>query len=162
MNYFGLIFFILFIQSNLSSASEPGELVPTCQADKALKPTVDPSLLTGKVVLIDFWATWCPPCIQSIPFFNKLGSELRSQGFELLAINVDEDKTTVDDFLKQHPIDYPIAFDPKGECPKVFDVKVMPSSYLIDKNGKIRKVFLGFRDSDQSIIKTEILQLLSE
>ncbi len=126
------------------------------------KQIIDPAKLNGKVVLIDFWATWCPPCIQSMPFFNKLQHELKDEGFEILAVNVDEEQSVVTEFLKAHPVDYPIVYDPEGHCPRAYELKAMPSSYLLDKSGKIRQVFLGFRDSDQNTIKSEIKQLLTE
>lgn len=162
MNYQGLLLLVLTLHSGLSFATDVGQPVPNCHSASSSDPIVNPSQFSGKVVLIDFWATWCPPCIQSIPFFNKLTAELQSQQFEILAVNVDEDKATIEDFLKQHPIDYPTVFNPTGECPQAFEVKAMPSSFLIDKKGIVRKIFLGFRDSDQSAIKAEITRLLSE
>jgi thiol-disulfide isomerase/thioredoxin len=158
----GLLLLALTLHSGLSFATDVGQPVPDCHSESSSILIVNPSQFSGKVVLIDFWATWCPPCIQSIPFFNKLTAELQSQKFEILAVNVDEDKATIDDFLKQHPIDYPTVFNPTGECPQAFEVKAMPSSFLIDKKGIVRKIFLGFRDSDQSAIKAEITHLLSE
>lgn len=153
----------LLLNTCTSNAAEVNEPAPSCPSTETpSKLNVDPGQFTGKVLLIDFWATWCPPCVQSIPFFNKLRNELGANGFEILAVNVDEDKATVDDFLQSHPIEYPVVFDPNGECPKTYDVKAMPSSYLLDKTGKIRKIFLGFRDSEQATIKSEIQHLLSE
>lgn len=112
--------------------------------------------------MIDFWATWCPPCIKSMPFFNGLRNEQSANGFEILAINVDEDGNVAREFLKTHPVDYPIAFDASGECPGIFEVKAMPSSYLLDKSGRVRKIFLGYRDGDQATIRDEVKALLAD
>jgi len=154
------IFLALFLlNSSTCIAVEEGQTAPTCPASTK---DVDPGLYKGKVVIIDFWATWCPPCIKSMPFFNSLKNELPDSGFEILAINVDEDHDAAQQFLQSHPVDYKIAFDPAGDCPKSFEVKAMPSSYLLDKSGKVRKIFLGYRDSDQALFRSEIKALLSE
>ncbi|MDD1620573.1 MAG: TlpA family protein disulfide reductase [Methylococcaceae bacterium] len=152
-----LTFFLL--NSGTCIAVEEGQNTPSCPA---LTKDADLGLYQGKVVLVDFWATWCPPCIKSMPFFNGLRNELAGSGFEILAINVDEENDAARQFLQTHPVDYKIAFDPGAECPKIFEVKAMPSSYLLDKSGKVRKIFLGYRDSDQASIKSEIKALLAE
>lgn len=158
-----LLFTALFlINSGASLAADVGQAAPSCPAVLAeTGKGLDPSHYQGKVVLIDFWATWCPPCIKSMPFFNSLRKELQQNGFEILAVNVDEDSEAARDFLKTNPVDYPIAFDASGECPKIFELKAMPSSYLLDKSGQIRKIFLGYRDADQAAIRAEIQALLA-
>jgi thiol-disulfide isomerase/thioredoxin len=144
-------------------AVEEGQPSPACPAVLTETSTsVDPNTFKGKVVLIDFWATWCPPCLKSMPFFNGLRNELLKNGFEIVAINVDEDSETARQFLQSHPVDYKMAFDPKGECPKIFDVKGMPSSYLIDKKGVVRKIHIGYRESDQTQLREHIQALLGE
>lgn len=116
----------------------------------------------GKVLLIDFWATWCPPCLKSMPFFNSLHNQLQPQGLEIVAINVDEDTQLARQFLKKYPVDYKMGFDPEGNCPSIYNVKAMPSSYLIDKAGKIYHIHLGYRDGDQEEIRQKITALLAE
>ncbi|MGZ4960466.1 MAG: TlpA family protein disulfide reductase [Methylomonas sp.] len=150
---------LLMLYAQICIATEDSQTVPSCPA---LAKDIAPNTYKGKVVLIDFWATWCSPCIKSIPFLNSLRNEQSGSGFEIVAINVDEETDTVHQFLQAHPVDYPIAYDPSGECPKIFDVKAMPSSYLIDKSGKVRKVFLGFRDEDQASIRDSVKALLAE
>ena len=159
-----LIPLILFLAwSNSIYAVEEGQTAPACPAQiQNQTDSLQPAAYLGKVVLIDFWATWCGPCQKSMPFFNRLRNEKLMDGFEIIAINVDEDKQTADDFLKSHPVDYPIAFDPNGECPRIYQVKAMPSSYLLDKSGKIRHVHLGYRDSDQTALREQIQTLLAE
>jgi len=146
-----------------AQAAQQGQQTPECPA--ALTETGDKLALSAyknKVVLIDFWATWCPPCQKSMPFFNELRNQHLKDSFEIVAINVDEDSETAKEFLKTHPVTYPIAFDPSGDCPSVFDVKAMPSSYLVDKAGKIRQIHLGFRDEDQALLREQIAALLAE
>ena len=97
-----------------------------------------------------------------MPFFNHLRNEHQAEGFEILAINVDEDSETARRFLLQHPVDYVMAFDPEGACPKEFQVKAMPSSFMLDKTGKVRHVHLGFRDEDKAVLREQIAALLAE
>jgi thiol-disulfide isomerase/thioredoxin len=154
---------LLLLSSFFSTAAEVGQPAPTCPAIfSRTNVSLDPSDYKGKVVLLDFWATWCPPCIKSMPFFNALHNELGKDGFEVVAINLDEDHDTVSAFLAEHKVNYPIAFDPQGECPKTYDVKAMPSSYLLDKSGIVRKIHLGFRDGDQALLREQIKSLLSQ
>lgn len=147
----------------LAQAVQEGQLPPQCAATLAgSAEKLDISSYKGKVVLIDFWATWCPPCKKSMPFLNGLRNERLKDGFEIIAINVDEDSEEVKQFLSNNPVDYKMAFDPKGDCPAKFEVKAMPSSYLVDRTGKIRKVHLGFRDEDQATIREQVSALLAE
>jgi len=154
---------LLLAASPLTHAVQEGQTPPQCPAvltDKGQK--LDLTAYKGKVVLIDFWATWCGPCQKSMPFLNGLRNERQKDGFEVVAINVDEDSDAARQFLQAHPVDYPIAFDPKGECPSNFNVEAMPSSYFIDKTGKVRKIHLGYRDGDQADIRELISALLAE
>jgi len=146
-----------------AQAAQEGNPPPQCAATMAgSTEKLDLSAYKGKVVLIDFWATWCPPCKKSMPFLNGLRNERLKDGFEIIAINVDEDSEEVRQFLSNNPVDYVMAFDPKGDCPAKFEVQAMPSSYLVDKTGKIRKVHLGFRDEDQAVIREQVSALLAE
>jgi len=140
-----------------------GQQVPACPAMlQTSNKHIDFDKYQGKVVLIDFWATWCPPCKQSMPFLNALRNELFDQGFEVVAINVDEDREQVEKFLLANPVDYQLAYDSSGKCPELFDVKAMPSSYFIDRQGVIRAIHLGYRESDKEHIRLEIDKLLAE
>jgi len=116
----------------------------------------------GKVIYLDFWATWCPPCKKSMPFLNTLRNELQEQGFEIIAINVDEKPEDAINFLNQYPVDYLTALDPKGECPQMYGVMAMPSAYFIDRQGTIRYIHLGFKERDESEIRRRVLELLAE
>lgn len=162
-NRLPLILALLSLQPSTTLAAETGQEPPQCEAVMANnQQTLDLNTYKGKVVLIDFWATWCPPCKKSMPFLNSFRNEKQKEGFEIIAINVDENTEEAKQFLTNNPVDYPIAFDSKGSCPSVFDVKAMPSSYLVDKSGKIRLVHLGFRDGDETIIREHVTQLLAE
>jgi thiol-disulfide isomerase/thioredoxin len=163
-----LMFALSLLSCAIASAAEVNQPAPACPA-KLLnasgqpgEQTIAPADLKGKVVLIDFWATWCGPCQKSMPYFNALHQQLASKGLVIQAINVDEQSQTALDFLQQHPVHYPIALDPDGACPNTYQVKAMPSSYLVDKSGKIRFVHLGFRDEDEKSLREQIEILLQE
>jgi thiol-disulfide isomerase/thioredoxin len=155
---------LLLMSSSLTHAVQEGQMVPQeCPAKLAdTVKNIDFSAYKGKVVLIDFWASWCGPCQKSMPFLNQLRNERQNDGFEVIAINVDEDTKEALQLLQEHPVDYVMAFDPKAECPKIFNVKAMPSSYFVDKAGKVRKIHLGYRDGDQTVIRELVSALLAE
>jgi peroxiredoxin len=156
-------FILIFALPTLSYGVEEGQIAPDCPALSAADtPILNLAAFRGKVVMLDFWATWCPPCAQSMPFLNSLRNEFKARGFEIIAINVDEDVDAVKPFLANHPVDYPIVTDPKGECPAIYDVQAMPSSYFVDKSGKVRFIHKGFRDGDQSEIRKQVMELLGE
>ncbi|MGB7219181.1 MAG: TlpA disulfide reductase family protein [Vicinamibacterales bacterium] len=116
----------------------------------------------GKVVLVDFWASWCIPCKVSFPALDALYKEFMARGFEVLAVNLDERRRDADAFLAARPHTMPILFDPKGASPVAFDVKGMPSSFLIDRAGTIRFTHMGYSDNIGEEYRREIAQLIAE
>jgi thiol-disulfide isomerase/thioredoxin len=154
----------LLLVSPITLAAKPGDIAPECDAiNKATLKNTNLSGMKayrGKVIYLDFWATWCPPCRKSMPALNRLHNQLQSSGFEVVAINVDEHQSDAQQYLKQHPVDYSIIFDPTANCPKIYDLKGMPTSYLIDRNGVISDVHVGFRQGDIKKIRTKVQALL--
>jgi cytochrome c biogenesis protein CcmG/thiol:disulfide interchange protein DsbE len=122
---------------------------------------VDLAALKGKVVYVDFWASWCGPCKQSFPFMNDLQARYRGEGLEIVAINVDAKRGDADRFLAEVPARFAVAFDAKGESARRFDVKAMPSSVLIDRAGKVVAMHKGFRDEDRKELEARIAQALA-
>jgi len=156
------VFLLSLCCSNIFAVEE-GSTVPLCDAKMiGSEQKLDLTKYYGKVVLIDFWATWCPPCKQSMPFLNALRNEQKDRGFEIIAINVDEETQQARKFLADFPVDYPNAYSSTGDCPEKYDVKAMPSSYFIDRKGKVRYVHLGFRHTDEDDIRKKVLELLKE
>lgn len=146
-----------------SNAFEAGQAAPNC----SLTPLGNGQRygmeeFRGKVVYVDFWASWCSPCAQSFPFLNDLDSELRGQGLRVLGINLDEKPDDAKRFLEKHPANFTVAYDAGGQCPQDFGVQAMPSSYLVDRKGVIRHVHLGFRRGEAEQLRGLVEQLLAE
>jgi thiol-disulfide isomerase/thioredoxin len=115
----------------------------------------------GKVVLLDFWASWCEPCRLSFPWMNEIQKRYEPMGFEVIAINLDKDRTLVEDFLSKTAVAFTLAFDPEGEVASRYDLKGMPSSFLIDKHGRILLSHVGFFHSEQDKREREIKKALN-
>ncbi len=115
----------------------------------------------GRVVYLDFWASWCTPCRKSFPWMNAMQKQYGKYGFEVVAINLDEDRKLAEEFLKQTPANFTIAFDPTGKTAESYSVDVMPSSFLIDRKGELVAIHKGFRTVDSAALEKEIRQLLA-
>jgi thiol-disulfide isomerase/thioredoxin len=149
----------LFMQSTTASTAKPMPNVVVHTADGATVRLAD---YKGKVVLIDFWASWCPPCKTSFPALDAIYRAYQEQGLEVLAVNVGERPRDADTFLGAHPHRLTVLFDPKGVSPLAFGVKGMPSSFLIDRAGNIRFSHMGYSANVGDSYHQEIAQLLSE
>jgi cytochrome c biogenesis protein CcmG/thiol:disulfide interchange protein DsbE len=118
--------------------------------------TVKLSDKTGSVIYLDFWASWCGPCRQSFPWMNQMQAKYKSKGFQVIAVNLDAKTDDAMKFLAQVPADFTVAFDSKAQTPRVYGVKGMPTSFLIDRSGKILMVHLGFRPDEKEALEKQI------
>jgi len=116
----------------------------------------------GKVVLLDFWASWCTPCREEMPYLDILQKTYGSEAFAVLAINIDNQPKNALGFLKRYSIKLTPLWDEKKEVVSVYDVQTMPSSVLIDQRGFIRLIQSGFQVEDFQKYKREIEKLLKE
>ncbi len=116
----------------------------------------------GKVVLLNFWASWCPPCLHEMPSMTRLKSQLNTQPFDILAVNLAEQPQDFADFLQQNPVNFPVLLDPKGQAIKDWRIMAYPTTYLIDKQGQIRYALFGGTEWDQPQHLNLINQLLAE
>jgi len=156
----GLIF--VFSAAMPALALEEGQPAPDFLLPDILegKPAISLSALRGKTVYVDFWASWCAPCLRSMPLINTLYSQYKDRGFEVIAINVDDPIEDGRDFLLDTPLDYLIAADTKTEVLEQYGVRGMPTSFLVDSEGIVRMVHIGFRDNDIAIIEAAVTGLL--
>lgn len=122
------------------------------------------SHFAGKIILIDFWASWCVPCRKEMPFLIDLYSDLKDRGLVILAVNVDDDPQKVDKFFKDIKMtaEFPVIFDPENKLPSLYDLEKFPTSFLIDSKGNIVETFAGFTDEHKIKIRTAAEALLNE
>ncbi len=116
--------------------------------------------LRGKVVYLDFWASWCGPCRLSFPQLEALRQELGPRGFEVLAVNVDEFEDDALAFLDAVPVTYPVVRDADADSPARYGILGMPTGFLLDREGVVKRVHQGYRRSDGEKLRKEIVQLL--
>lgn len=116
----------------------------------------------GKVVYVDFWASWCGPCRKSFPWMNAMHAKYAQQGLAIVAINLDSDKALADKFLSRLPANFHIRFDPEGSTATAFDLQGMPSSYLFNKKGELVQSHIGFFTEYTDQYEQELITLLKE
>jgi cytochrome c biogenesis protein CcmG/thiol:disulfide interchange protein DsbE len=127
-------------------------------------PTESPLLrgTQGKVVMVDFWASWCEPCRHSFPWMSDLQKRLGPSGLVVIAVNLDQDRKLAERFLAATPAGFRVEYDPEGNLATQFDVAAMPTSFVIDRKGRIRESHKGFREAQRSDREQSILKLLKE
>lgn len=107
-----------------------------------------PDSLKGKVVIVDFWASWCGPCKDSFPVMEDLQAKYGNKGLIVLAVNLDEDRPTMEDFLKKHPVTFTVVRDASKKLVGKANIKSMPTSFVVGPDGKVVSVHKGFHGSD--------------
>jgi thiol-disulfide isomerase/thioredoxin len=116
----------------------------------------------GKIVWLDFWASWCVPCRRSFPWLNGVLAEHEDEGFVVIGINVDKDEGLVREFLEETPANFPIIYDPDGKLATRFGVVGMPSSFIIGRDGQIIADHVGFKRHLTSEYETTIRNALAQ
>lgn len=114
----------------------------------------------GKVVYVDFWASWCGPCLKSFPFMEEMHRQYSHRGLVIVAINMDQDPHDAHEFLAEHPVTFLIGQDIEGIVAEQYGVIAMPSSFVVGRDGLIKKVHYGFKSSDKEKIASLISKLL--
>jgi len=160
----GLVIGLFIVISPATAvAVEEGDKAPefTLPSIHEGAPAISLGDLSGKTVFVDFWASWCAPCLKSLPLYNDLYHKYKDQGFEMVAVNVDNPIEDGQDFLLDTPLDFLIPSDPEGDIPELYKVIGMPTSYLIDPDGTVTLVHVGFRDGDIEHIEEAIQKSLA-
>jgi thiol-disulfide isomerase/thioredoxin len=122
-----------------------------------------PESLKGEVILLDFWASWCGPCKTSFPVMEDLNKKYASQGLTIVAISVDEKQENMQRFVKSTKVSFSVVRDAQHKLVAAADIKAMPTSFLIDRSGKIRMIHVGFDpDKTPRVYAHEIEELLKE
>ena len=118
--------------------------------------------LRGNVVYVDFWASWCVPCRQSMPALDSLYKRYRERGFRVVGVNKDVAKADAERFLQRVAVTFPLVADSNDAVAKAFDVQAMPSGYLVDRKGTVRYVHHGYTASTAAALTSEIESLLKD
>lgn len=117
--------------------------------------------LRGQAIIVNLWATWCPPCRAEMPTLQKLYSEYQKEGLIVLAVNstVQDQPAKIPDFVRQYGLTFPILLDEQGEVSRAYQLRSLPSSYFIDRDGRIREVVIGGPMSE-ALLRTRIEEIL--
>jgi cytochrome c biogenesis protein CcmG, thiol:disulfide interchange protein DsbE len=135
---------------------------PLGAESSAVAGALDLSRHRGRVVIVDFWASWCKPCRQSIPWLNAMRARYGASGLTIIGVNVDAERRDADRFLRDVPIEFEVVFDPDGDLARRFNVRAMPTSYVFDRNGKMVETHLGFRDAKKTANEAALKTLLDQ
>ena len=138
----------------------------TVAPDFTLRTTDGPNLRLqeqrGRVVMVNFWATWCGPCRKEMPQLNRLYEKYRSSGFVLLGVNVDEDTRNAVAVATKLGVKFPVLLDTDKKTSQAYDLNAMPSTVLIDRDGRVRHVHRGYVDGTEDTYEAQIRALLKE
>lgn len=129
---------------------------PAAIADVAL----DLSHYRGKVVVLDFWASWCVPCRRSFPWMNRMHAKYADDGLVIIGVNLDADEREAQSFLDEYPAHFKTVSDPDGSLAREYDVIAMPSSYVFDRDGKRVTRHLGFKVRRQDEYENILVEAL--
>jgi thiol-disulfide isomerase/thioredoxin len=127
----------------------------------AADTTLDLSQYEGKVVVLDFWASWCVPCRRSFPWLNGMHDKYADDGLVIVGVNLDQKRDEADVFLAEYPANFRIYFDESKDLAREFEVIAMPSSYLLGRNGEILKRHYGFKVKKQEEYEAAIVAALN-
>ena len=116
----------------------------------------------AKLIYLDFWASWCGPCKASFPWMNQIQQDFADQGLKIIAVNLDNKRERADQFLKQHPAKFTVLFDPEARLAKKYKVQAMPSSFILDTEGKILYEHLGFKYHEADELRSKIQSFLQK
>lgn len=158
---------VLLAALSLGSGVCAAALAPSSPAPDFTLRSVDGQNLRlgeqrGRVVMVNFWATWCGPCRVEMPHLNRLYEKYCSAGFVLFGVNVDEDTRNAATLAQKMGIKFPVLADADKRVSKQYDVSAMPSTVLIDRDGRVRHVHRGYRDGFEEMYEKQIRELLKQ
>ena len=151
----GLILSALIASVGSATAQEVGSRAPAFDLPGSVKP-VRFADFKGRVVYVDFWASWCAPCKQSFPWMNDMQAKYGPRGFSIIGVNVDQKREDADKFLVSTPANFLVGYDTTGKVAEAYQPKGMPTSFLIGADGKVRAVHVGFKDRQREVLEREI------
>ena len=149
---------------SLPALAGPSAAAPAPAFTLASRAGQDVSLTQykGNVVMINFWASWCGPCRQEMPLLESIYKKYNKMGFTMIGVNVEPDSNAANDWLKATPVSFPILYDRDSKVSKLYDVSGMPSTVIIDRNGKLRVLHRGYKPGDENEYLDSIRTLIRE
>jgi peroxiredoxin len=149
-----------------AGATEVAALAAHVAPDFTLRSATGPAVRLqeqrGRVVMVNFWATWCGPCRQEMPHLNRLYGKYREAGFTLLGVNIDEDPERAVGLAARLGLQFPVLLDTDKKVSRLYDLSTMPSTVLIDRDGRLRHVHLGYREGVEATYERQVRELLKE
>jgi peroxiredoxin len=152
----------LFCLAAANAAIAPNAPAPDFTLKTLQGPNIRLAEQRGRVVLVNFWATWCGPCKQEMPHLNRLYDKYRSSGFVLMGVNVDEDPKVAAGTAGRFGLRFPVLFDADKAVSKLYDLQSMPATVLIDRDGKVRFLHRGYREGLEEAYDRQIRELVKE
>jgi len=153
---------IVLTATGVASSGLEGQAAPDFVLRSASGENLRLSEYRGDVVMINFWATWCGPCRQEMPLLDELQKRYHRVGFNLLGVNIDDDSRQAMQMVKELGVSFPVLFDESKDVSELYDVKVMPTTVLIDREGTVRYIHHGYKPGYEDQYLTEIRSLLRE
>jgi len=154
--------FTVFAASSLASSGMEGHEAP----DFALKSSTGQNLrlseFRGDVVMINFWATWCGPCRQEMPHLDDLYARYQRVGFNLLAVNIDDDSNRAMNMIEELGVNFPVLFDARKQVSELYEVEAMPVTVIVDREGTVRYVHHGYKPGYENMYLDQVRSLLRE
>lgn len=150
----------VFAVSSLVSAAS--SVAPAFTLQSRAGDTVSLDKFKGKVVMLNFWASWCGPCRQEMPLLDQMHRKYSALGFSMVGVNVDADSKDAEAWLAKTPVSFPILFDTKSAVSKMYEVNAMPTTVFIDRKGNIRGMHRGYKAGDEGEYLNQIRALLKE
>lgn len=148
---------LVHASSDLIGSPAPGFALPDMQG-----AVLSPQSLRGRVVFLNFWATWCVSCREELPELQTLFKKYGDEGFDVIGICVDGSVTTIERFMQEASITFPILLDPDGKAADAYRLTGLPVSYILDRNGIVRYRHEGFGKDSLPVYEDEIKKLLKQ
>jgi len=157
-----LVLACLVAWSGISESASISGPAPNFTLKSLAGKNIKLSELTGNVVLINFWASWCAPCRQEMPLLNAIHNKYEPLGFTVLGVNVEEQVDNARSFIDERPVDFPILLDSNNQVSKLYNVIAMPTTVVIDRDGNMRFLHQGYQSGDEAEYHKMVKKLVRE